>query len=77
MIENFLCKTCSHKNNRHSTLEDAKKGYNINGRICFEYKNIQDRLNGVEDSWNDERSCLCLDFIPDNLKTLELLSNVK
>lgn len=76
MNDNFLCE-CGHRNKMHSTVEDALKGYNINGRICFEYLNYSDRLNGVEDSWNVETICQCKDFVPDNLKTLELLSNVK
>ena len=76
MNENFLCE-CGHRNKMHSSREDALKGYNIDGRICFEYKNYSDRLKGVEDSWNDETICTCRDFTPDNLKTLELLSNAK
>lgn len=76
MKDNFLCE-CGHMNKMHSSKEDALKGYNINGRICFEYRNIALRLNGDRDAWKDETCCFCLDFTPDNLKTLELLSNVK
>lgn len=76
MNDNFLCK-CGHRNKMHSNLEDALKGYNINGRICFEYKNYSDRLKGFPDSWRKEDICMCADFTPDNLATLELLSNVK
>ena len=76
MNDNFLCE-CGHRNKMHTNCEEALKGYNINGRICFEYANYVARRQGVEDSWEDEKICMCSDFIPDNLKTLELLSNVK
>lgn len=73
MNDSFLCK-CGHRNKMHSTVEDATKMYGINGRICFEYKNFDDRIKGVVDSWEKEEICMCRDFKPDNLKTLEQLS---
>ncbi len=76
MNDNFLCK-CGHRNKMHASIKDSKAMYNIDGRICFEYKNFADRVKGVLDSWNKEEICKCSDFNPDNLKTLELLSNVK
>jgi len=76
MSPDFLCK-CGHRNKMHTNCEEALKGYNINGRICFEYKNYGDRVKGIEDSWTIETICSCRDFNPDNLATLELLSNVK
>jgi hypothetical protein len=54
----------------HSTVEDAIKGYGINGRICFEYKDYPNPTT-------NEKICMCPNFEPDNLKTLELLNNVK
>ncbi len=69
MNPNFLCK-CGHRNKMHSTFDDALKYRNHTGRMCIEYANYPDPEGS-------EVICSCNDFVPDNLKTLELLSNVK
>jgi len=62
---NFLCQ-CGHRNKMHASKKDSLEGYAHDGRMCVEYK-----------SWpypsQDEQICLCDDFTPDNLKTLEMM----
>lgn len=56
----------------HSSLEDALEGYGHVGRMCFEYKDclhINDKFYH-----SSEDICNCSDFTPDNLLTLEKLS---
>lgn len=74
MNDKFLCK-CGHWNSSHTTAEDALKYRNHVGRMCIEYGDTI-YINGVS-YHHDEHICGCDDFIPDNLATLELLSNVK
>ena len=71
MDKEFLCK-CGHRNKMHISREDALKEYRSIGRICVEYK---DSIC-VKDVWyhSGESICFCNDFVPDNLKTLEQLS---
>ena len=68
MIEDFLCR-CGHRNKIHSTFDDALKYGQHKGRICVEYRDSI-CVKGV---WyhSGEEICMCNDFIPDNLKTLE------
>jgi len=66
----FLCK-CGHRNKIHITTEEAIKERYF-GRICVEYRDAI----CVKDVWyhNKEAICSCYNFIPDNLNTLEQLS---
>ena len=65
---NFLCE-CGHRNKMH-VIQEPNTGYNSGSdgkRICVEFENWP--YNHVE----DERICMCSEFTPDNLKTLEMM----
>lgn len=66
----FLCK-CGHRNKMHITLGEALQNSYM-GRICVEYKDAI----CIRDIWyhNREEICTCGNFKPDNLKTLEHMS---
>jgi len=71
---NFLC-ACGHKNRKHITIAEALKNKAFNGnpqRLCVEYRDYPnpeaDYLHATEEI------CKCNDFVPDNLRTLELFS---
>jgi hypothetical protein len=68
---NFVC-VCNHSNKMHTTDEDALKHYNIAGRICVEYQDAV-YINGKY-FHSLEAICRCNNFVPDNLRTLELFS---
>lgn len=63
MQKDFPCLTCGHRNAMHTSLEDAAKYRNHQGRMCIEYRDYPKNYS--------EEICQCNDFVPDNLKFLE------
>jgi len=72
MDKDFPCKTCGHRNVMHTSLEDAAKYRNHQGRMCIEYKYYPDFKAKYKHT--SEEICKCNDFVPDNLKYLEIKS---
>jgi len=71
---NFIC-ICGHRNKLHASKEDTEawsKG-SVRGRMCVEYKDAI-CIKGVWYHTDSEWICSCPNFVPDNLRTLETMS---
>lgn len=65
---NFICQ-CGHRNGMHVNIETGMGYDGKPRRRCIEWKDVV----YIKNNWYHlgEQICACIDFIPDNLKTLE------